>query len=68
MVVIGRLNAFGFLVIEQLPGRGNYGFLDQVEALTWIRDNIANFGGNPNDVNTLFLQFSFSIGVFAKLI
>lgn len=51
-----RLNAFGFLALDILTAAsstgasGNYGFMDQILALKWVQDNIANFGGNPNKV------------------
>jgi para-nitrobenzyl esterase len=53
-----RLGAFGFLHLDEifgdeLKGSGNAGILDQVAALEWVRDNIAAFGGNPDDV-TIF--------------
>ena len=32
---------------------GNYGLMDQIQALKWIKNNIDNFGGNPNNV-TIF--------------
>ena len=53
-----RLGAFGFLHLdevfgEEFAGSGNAGILDQVAALEWVRDNIAAFGGNPDDV-TIF--------------
>ena len=53
-----RLNVFGHLYLAQLGGKryadsGNAGILDCVAALEWIRDNIAEFGGDPGNV-TLF--------------
>lgn len=51
-----RLGLFGFLAHPELSaesgghGSGNYGMLDQVAALRWVKDNIAAFGGNPNDI------------------
>jgi para-nitrobenzyl esterase len=50
-----RLNAFGYLYLAELGGpefadSGNLGQLDLVLALQWVRDNIAEFGGDPNRV------------------
>ncbi|XP_072043128.1 acetylcholinesterase-like [Amphiura filiformis] len=48
-----RLGAFGFLSTEDSAAPGNVGMLDQIEAMKWVRDNIADFGGSPDRV-TIF--------------
>ena len=47
-----RLGALGFLNLPAL-GQTNFGMRDQVAALKWVQDNIANFGGDPGNV-TIF--------------
>ncbi|MGB0389213.1 MAG: carboxylesterase/lipase family protein [Ardenticatenaceae bacterium] len=54
-----RLGILGYYAHPELSAEseqgvsGNYGTLDQVAALQWVRDNIGVFGGNPNNV-TIF--------------
>lgn len=48
-----RLGLLGFFTMHDPLLPGNYGVWDQIEALRWIHDNIAAFGGNPNSV-TIF--------------
>ncbi|XP_037671544.1 liver carboxylesterase 1 [Choloepus didactylus] len=48
-----RLGIWGFFSTGDEHGPGNWGHLDQVAALHWVQENIANFGGNPGSV-TIF--------------
>jgi len=45
-----RLHALGFLYLDDKPGSGGFGLLDQIAALRWVRNNIAAFGGDPENV------------------
>jgi para-nitrobenzyl esterase len=62
-----RLGALGFMTHPQLTAEqgghsGNYGLLDMIAGLQWVKRNIAAFGGNPNRV-TLFGQSAGSVAV-----
>ncbi|KAL1006979.1 hypothetical protein UPYG_G00080110 [Umbra pygmaea] len=67
-----RLNALGFLALELLREgsptntSGNYGFMDQIEALKWVQKNIRVFGGDPNQV-TIFGQSSGGTSVWTLM-
>ena len=62
-----RLGVFGFFAHPVLraedpdQGVGNYGLLDQIAALRWVRDNIQRFGGDPDNVTV----FGESAGAYA---
>ena len=80
-----RLGVFGFFAHPELTkesahhSSGNYALLDQIQALKWVQENIAKFGGDPAnvtifgesagsmDVNTL-LTMPMSKGLFARAI
>ena len=52
-----RLGVFGFLATEEMLEEegtaGNFGLLDQIKALQWVRQNIDNFGGDPDNITLI---------------
>jgi para-nitrobenzyl esterase len=68
-----RLGVFGFMAHPELSkesahhASGNYGLLDQTEALRWVHKNIAAFGGNPDNI-TIAGESAGSFSVNAQVI
>ncbi len=65
-----RLGALGFLAAPALTdatgSSGNYGLMDQQEALRWVRRNVAAFGGDPRNV-TVFGESAVAMSLCAQL-
>ncbi len=66
-----RLGALGFFAHPALDAEdhviANYGLLDQQQSLRWVRDNIAAFGGNPDNV-TIFGESAGAIAVYTHIV
>lgn len=45
-----RLNIMGFFTTMDGESQGNFGIMDQLAALSWVKTNIESFGGNPNNI------------------
>jgi len=66
-----RLNVFGFLAHPDLTAENpdepaNFGFLDQRAGIMWVKRNIANFGGDPDNI-TILGQSAGGVSVFSHL-
>lgn len=67
-----RVGPFGYLSCSALDSEtdeglsGNCGLLDQIAALDWVRENIAAFGGDPDDI-TIFGQSAGAMSVYSLL-
>ncbi len=68
-----RVGPFGFLALPELASEdprgstGVYGIQDQIRGLEWVRNNIANFGGDPDNV-TIFGQSAGAHSVYFLLV
>ncbi len=66
---LGRLGFFAFPALSrEHPDevKGNYGYMDQIAALTWVQQNIAAFGGDPKNV-TIFGESAGGVSVHTHL-
>ncbi|XP_030060309.1 fatty acyl-CoA hydrolase precursor, medium chain [Microcaecilia unicolor] len=67
VVIQYRLGVLGFFRSEDADISGNWGILDQIQALHWIQENIEGFGGDPHSV-TIFGESAGGISVSALIL
>ena len=66
---LGRLGFFAFPALSKEnpnEAKGNYAYMDQIAALKWVKQNIAAFGGDPNNV-TIFGESAGGVSVHSLL-
>lgn len=66
---LGRLGFFAFPALSQEhpnEPKGNYAYMDQIAALKWVKENIAEFGGDPKNV-TIFGESAGGVAVQSLL-
>ncbi|RZK36577.1 MAG: carboxylesterase, partial [Hymenobacter sp.] len=66
---VGRLGFFAFPALsKEHPNepKGNYAYMDQIAALKWVKQNIAAFGGNPDNI-TIFGESAGGVSVQSLL-
>jgi len=66
---LGRLGFFAFPALSKEhpeEPKGNYAYMDQIAALKWVKENIAAFGGNPDNV-TIFGESAGGVSVHSLI-
>lgn len=63
MTIQYRLGFFGFFTTGSEEAKGNYGLWDQLESLKWVKRNIQQFHGDPDNI-CLFGQSAGGASVF----
>jgi para-nitrobenzyl esterase len=66
---LGRLGFFAFPALSKEDpngAKGNYAYMDQIAALKWVKQNIASFGGDPNNV-TIFGESAGGVSVHSLI-